>query len=216
MADQMQHQDAMTGEAAAVQEAAPNGPEAAQAASDASTAAATPKRVRRGRKRLRFTKLPKPAYPVRALWEAASEEEKKASHRLCVGILEWWLGKSTRLEISQRLGLPPIRLWQMSQQALAGMLAGLLRQPRLRGKVVIETGDPPVDVHALKREADALKKRLKEAQDVAFVLGELRDAASPRARPAPPRKACPPAAPKSVPEKKAAPKKRKEPDTGTP
>ena len=34
-------------------------------------------RTRMGRKRLRFTKLPRPAYPVRALWDLATPEEKQ-------------------------------------------------------------------------------------------------------------------------------------------
>lgn len=175
------------------------------------------KRVRRGKKRLRFTKLPRPVYPVRALWDAASEEEKRASHRLCVGILEWWLGKATRTEVAAKLSLPGLRLWQLSQQALAGMLAGLLRQPRVRGKVTLPPSEGALDVPALKRRTAELEKRLKQAEDVAFVLGELKDAALLRPKPlasAPSAKALstsatkPSSQPKGTAAAKGAPRRR--------
>jgi hypothetical protein len=137
-----------------------------------------PKVIRRGRKRLLFKNLPRPVYPVRALWDAATEEEKSRSHRMCVAILEWWLGKATREEVSKKLSLPSLRVWQLSQQALAGMLAGLLRQPRTRGKVTVTLdGRRTSDLSLLRQETLALKKRLKVAEDVAFVLSELKQAA---------------------------------------
>lgn len=93
-----------------------------------------PRRTRRGRKRLVFQPPRVAAAPVRALWESAPQEEKERAHRTCVAILSMWLGHSSRQEVASELSMPPLRVWQLSQQALSGMLAGLLKQPRGRGK----------------------------------------------------------------------------------
>ena len=92
--------------------------------------------------------------PVRALWERATEEERKRAHETCTLLLELWLGRATRAEAAERLKVPPLRLWQMSQQALAGMVAGCLRQPRARGKGAEPGADEPT----------ALRKRLLELE----------------------------------------------------
>lgn len=85
------------------------------------------RRARTSRKRSRFSRCPRPAIPVRGLWEQASEAERTSAHRSCMAILEYWLGKSSKAQIAARLEVPPLRVWQLSQQALSGMLAGLLR-----------------------------------------------------------------------------------------
>ena len=90
----------------------------------------TRKRTRRARKRSAFSKVPRPAWPVRGLWEAAPREEKQAAHEACMKVLEYWLGKKTKAEIASELGVTPLRVWQLSQKALSGMMAGLLPQPK--------------------------------------------------------------------------------------
>ena len=93
----------------------------------------SPRRKRRGRKSANF-RVPKTMpISVRALWEQATEEEQKLAHQTCATILEYWLGRASKAEAMKRLELPALRVWQLSQQALSGMLAGLLKQPRTRG-----------------------------------------------------------------------------------
>lgn len=109
--------------------------------------------TRRFRKR-RFRRVPRMPVPVKALWERASEEERRRAHETCSLLLELWLGRATRAEAAARLKVPPLRLWQISQQALAGMVAGCLRQPRARGKAAESGADEPT----------ALRKRLLELE----------------------------------------------------
>lgn len=94
-----------------------------------------PQRVRRTRayrKRLRVGMPQHPAPAVRALWKHSSLEERQAAHRKGLMLLALWLGRKSKAEVASELGLPPLRVWQLSQQALSGMLAGLLKQPRTR------------------------------------------------------------------------------------
>lgn len=91
-------------------------------------------RTRRSRKRLVFQPPRNAPRSVRVLWETAGAEEKAQAHTTCVAILSMWLGHRSRQEVAKELALPPLRVWQLSQQALSGMLAGLLKQPRGRGK----------------------------------------------------------------------------------
>src|SRR5262245_45860626 len=109
-------------------------------------------RTRRSRKR-RFRRVPRMPVPVRALWDRASEEERKRAHETCSQILELWLGKATKAEAAERLKVPPLRVWQLSQQALAGMVAGLLKQPRPR-----RGADPSAE------ETPALRRRLLQLE----------------------------------------------------
>lgn len=137
------------------------------------TSAMSPRRTRRSRKRVHFREIPKPAYPVRAIWDAATAEEKERAHRTCTVMLEWWLGKITKAEAGATLELPEVRVWQLSQQALSGMLAGLLRQPRARGKVVLQPTDPSNDPRALRQRIQKLEQELKRSNDVIHVLRML-------------------------------------------
>src|SRR5262245_35556764 len=93
-------------------------------------AESAPRRRRTGKKRLVFSVPHTMPVPVRALWEAATEEERTRAHGLVVAILGNWLGKVNREEAAVSVGLAPVRFWQQCQAALAGMLAGVLRQPR--------------------------------------------------------------------------------------
>jgi hypothetical protein len=132
-----------------------------------------PRRTRRSSKRLRFA-APRPALPVRGLWEAASEEEKAKAHRTCVAMLEWWMGRKTREAVASELGQSSLRMWQLSQAALSGMLAGLLRQPRRRGRAAMRAvlDDTSQDLAALRKENAELKRRLAVAERLIVLLRE--------------------------------------------
>jgi hypothetical protein len=96
--------------------------------------------------------------PVKALWEGASEEERARAHRTATAILSTWLGKATREEAAKDLGLSAVRLWQLSQQAVCGLVVGCLRQPRFRGR-------PPKDGYGLVGEGvGALRKRISDLE----------------------------------------------------
>lgn len=152
-----------------------------------STVAVTrPPRHRTGKKRVRFKTLPRPAVSVRGLWENASEEEKARAHRTCTTMLALWLGKSSRIEAAAELGIAPLRVWQLSQQALSGMLAGLLKQPRRgrRSKEERMAMDPADDPKTLKKENETLRRRLKIAEDLIAIYRDLpyaKEAKVPRA-----------------------------------
>jgi hypothetical protein len=130
------------------------------------------KRPRRFHKR-RFKRLPPPAIAVRPLWEQASEEEKKRAHLQCTTILQLWLGKITKEQAMAALELPPLRLWQLSQQAVSGMIAGLLKQPRTRLKGMPMGSDPENDPRVLRKRIAQLEKELACERSVNDLLQRL-------------------------------------------
>jgi hypothetical protein len=144
-----------------------------------------PKQKRTYRKRTRFRGLPRPAIAVRGLWEQATHEEKQRAHTQCMAILEYWLGKASKQEIAGRLEVAPLRVWQMSQQALSGMLAGLLRQPKRRAKVALPPASPEEDPRLLSKKIRELEKKLACTEDLMRVLRDLPwNAATARSTPA--------------------------------
>jgi hypothetical protein len=150
-------------------------PEPAQGRTDVATTPATtsPKRrFRRGLKRTKFQVPAKMPLPVRALWQAASAEERERAHRSATEILLAWLGKATREEAAARLGVAPLRFWQLSQQAVAGMVAGLLRQPRARRVRPGTAATDEEDVASLRRR---LQKAEQELDGARRLIGILRD-----------------------------------------
>lgn len=130
-----------------------------------------PKRTRRFKKRVRF-QPPKPAIAVKALWEQASAEEREKAHRTCVLMLEYWLGHKSKSEMVSALALPPLRVWQLSQAALSGMLAGLLKQPKMRKR-----GRPPSaesdELAAARKEIAALRRENEALRTVNEILKDL-------------------------------------------
>lgn len=127
-------------------------------------------RERAGRKRSVFQKAPKPAWPVRGLWESAPQEEQQRSHEVCMTILEYWLGKKTKAEVAKEMGITPLRVWQLSQQALSGMMAGLLTQPRKRVGPEVFEGQPNQLPTALKKRIAKLEQELSRTEDLVRVL----------------------------------------------
>ena len=130
------------------------------------------KRTRRYHKRT-FKRLPPPALAVKPLWEAASEEDKKRAHRQGTTILQLWLGKVTKQQAMAELELPSLRLWQLSQQALSGMLAGLLKQPRTCVKGGAMPTLPEDDPRILRKKIAALEKELATVNRINEVLRML-------------------------------------------
>lgn len=130
-------------------------------------------RLRRYRKRTRLKHVPKMSWPVNALWEAASPEEQLRAHKLCMAMLELWLGKTSKQEVSDRLGIPLLRIWQLSQQALAGMTVGLLKQPRSRprGRPVLE--NPESNTAELRRQLAQKEKELQVHVGLVALLRQL-------------------------------------------
>jgi len=132
------------------------------------------RRTRHSRKRAHFLTVPKMPLPVRALWDQASSEEKMAAHRTCSVMLQHWLGDLSKAQAALELKIPPLRVWQLSQQALAGMVAGLLKQPRGRRR-----GGTPMpqnreeDPRWLKAKVKELERKLKIAEDVIALLRQM-------------------------------------------
>lgn len=124
------------------------------------------RRRRRGPgKRAVLRVLPRPALPVKALWESASPEQQEAARVRCVAMLEYWLGRTSREQALERLGVGSLRLWQLSRLALSGMLAGLLHQPRSRGKGLATMES--------QREERSREKRIRELEKENRVLARL-------------------------------------------
>ena len=138
------------------------------------TAATPRRRTRRGRKRLVFQVPSKMPLPIKALWEAASEEQRSMAHRTATAILATWLGKTSREAAARELGLSAIRVWQLSQQATCGLVVGCLRQPRFRGRPPADALHPGIEgatalrtkVMLLERELDASRRLIEVMRDL--------------------------------------------------
>jgi len=92
-----------------------------------------------------------------------------------------WLGRKSRSQVAAELSLPPLRVWQLSQAALAGMLAGLLKQPRGRG--LGTSGPSEEDPRALKKRIAALEQEnetLRTLVEVLKTLPSARESCAPR------------------------------------
>lgn len=151
------------------------------------TPGAAPRRRRAGLKRTKFQVPPRMPLPVRGLWQAATEADRARAHATAVAILEAWLGKVTREEAAARLEIPRLRFWQLSQQAVAGMVAGLLRQPQARrGRPRAEATPPEEDPRWLRRRIEGLESELSGARSLIAILRDLpahREAATPTTEP---------------------------------
>lgn len=129
-------------------------------------------RTRRPGKRAHFVQVPRPAESVRSLLESSSEAEREQAHRLVMGILEWWLGQRTKDEVATSLGVSGLRLWQLSQRATAGMVAGLLRQPLVgvRGRPRMEEKK---ELEELKKENARLRRENEDLERLLDLLKSL-------------------------------------------
>ena len=136
---------------------------------------ATPDQPKKRKVRIKSPKfkLPKVApRPMKSLWDSATEEKKQKAHKAAAAILENWLGQTTRQEIAEKLGVPPLRVWQMSQQALVGLVAGLLKQPKAR-KETKTTLPPEEDPVKLNKRIATLEKDLDMMKELVGLLKEF-------------------------------------------
>ena len=126
----------------------------------------TPRKTRKPR-----VPLPKqPPVAIRSLWEWATPAEKERAHLMAAALMEYWLGQSTKQEIAIRLELPMLRVWQLSQQALAGMVVGLLHPPKDRMSAGVRPEDNP---KKLKQRIEALEKQVSTQQRLIVILREM-------------------------------------------
>src|SRR3990167_742677 len=104
--------------------------------------APTVTKKKRGRKTTPIT--PRIAIPIRSLWMMASMEEKIRARETALLMMDYWMGRQTKIQIANALGVPTVRIWQMSQMAFSGMCAAMLKQPK--GKIMKENkeDDPKV------------------------------------------------------------------------
>lgn len=126
---------------------------------------------RRALRRRRGFRMPPPAVPVKGLWAAAAPEARERAHRSANLLLQSWVGLKSRSEAAKELGIPPVRLWQLNQQALSGMVAGLLKQPRGRKGAV--PMDPEEDPKVLRKRIRQLEADLDAAKRLIEVLKDL-------------------------------------------
>lgn len=132
------------------------------------------RRRRTSKKRLKFG--PPQNFPrgVRELWTSATSEEQRQAHSACTQILALWLGKRRREEVARELSIPGLRVWQLSQQALSGMLAGLLHQPRPRRRgleATMEQRDD--DPKKLRKKIAEQEKQIADQQDLIKLLTSI-------------------------------------------
>lgn len=125
------------------------------------------------RKRARFKLPPRPPVPVRSLWEAAGQVERERAHKTAIAILEHWLGRASRQQVAEKLGTAPLRVWQLSQQAVFGMVAGLLKQPKARKGAGVMVMSPEDDPKVLRKEIQALKQENAALKSLIEVLKQI-------------------------------------------
>lgn len=129
---------------------------------------------RTGKKRLKFGPPQKFPRGVRELWKSATGEEQMRAHQVCIQILALWLGKRRREEVAAELSIPGLRVWQLSQQALSGMLAGLLHQPRSRRRnedTMMDAKDE--DPRSLKKQLAERDRRIAQQEDLIRLLTSI-------------------------------------------
>ena len=148
-------------------------------------------RTRRGKKRLVFQPPRNAPSSVRGLWETASPEERSRAHTTCVSILAMWLGRKSRQQVASELELPPLRVWQLSQAAVSGMLAGLLKQPRGHRKglnMEPSEEDPRVlkaKIAELEEENESLRQLVEVLKSLPAAREQLRERLARRPQPKP-------------------------------
>lgn len=99
----------------------------------------------------------RPVYPISAILASATPEEVKRARMLVSELLGYWLGHESKASLARRLSIPQVRVWQMGQRALAGMVAAMLTPPSgTRGS----TGAMP----RVSQETIALRKRVLDLE----------------------------------------------------
>lgn len=136
------------------------------------------RRRRTGTKRTQFQVPKKMPLAVRELWRSATEEEQQRAHRQATVILAHWLGRKSKQEAAEELEVKPLRIWQLSQMAVSGMVAGLLKQPRSsRGRMVTSPEDDPKVLQKrilkLEEEVKSMERLLQLIRDLPLSQAEV-------------------------------------------
>ena len=137
---------------------------------------AKPKRFKKPGKRKAGFRMDTPPWPIRAIWELASAKERQDAYQLAVQILEHWLGRQTRKDLGDKLNLPPLRVWQLSQQALTGMVVALMAQPKRPPQgTPLPTAKLPdgEELKELRKEVRRLREEKKALEDLLVLLKEM-------------------------------------------
>jgi hypothetical protein len=87
-------------------------------------------------------------------------------------MMEYWMGRASRIEAARKLGIPPLRVWQLSQQAVSGMVVGLLKQPKSR-KNPEESMNPADNPKELRKKIAELEKTIAMQDRMIAVLREM-------------------------------------------
>jgi hypothetical protein len=117
-----------------------------------------------------------PPWPIRAIWELASDQERQQAHRMATLILENWLGRQTRKDLADKLKVPSLRVWQLSQQALTGMVVALMAQPKRppQGSPLPAAKLPDLEeLKELRKEVRKLRDEKRVLEDLLVLLREL-------------------------------------------
>jgi hypothetical protein len=125
------------------------------------------KKVRK--KRVMSEKTKFPVIPIRGLWDQASVEDQSKAREISQVMMEYWIGRLSKKEATEKLGMRPVRFWQMSQQAVAGMTAGLLTQPRYRNNSFL----PSDETAKLGKKIEELELILSTQQKLIEILKSL-------------------------------------------
>jgi hypothetical protein len=114
--------------------------------------------------------MPKqPPVAIRTLWEWATQAEREQAHRTATALMEYWMGQLSKQECAKRLELPMLRVWQLSNQAISGMVIGLLHPPK-NARNQPESQDDP---KKLKRRIGELEGHVKMLQRLIDILREM-------------------------------------------
>ena len=118
-------------------------------------------------------KLPKvlPSIPLRAMWEQAKAEDQNQAQKASMVIMEYWLGRLTKTEAAAKLEMKPIRVWQLSQQAILGMSTGLLTRPRFRKADYMKADEQKIK--ELEKKIKKLEKVIETQKKLIEVLKTL-------------------------------------------
>lgn len=103
------------------------------------------------------------------MWRNAPVEEREKAHATSATMLEYWLGRIRKEEAAERLQVPLLRVWQLSQMAVAGMLAGLLKQPRTRQKGAPMSSER-TELERLRKENAKLRREKELAESLVELL----------------------------------------------
>ena len=137
---------------------------------------ATSKRPKKPGKRKAGFRMDTPPWPVRAIWELATEQDRQEAYQMGVQILEHWLGRMSRKALAEKLNLPPLRVWQLSQQALSGMVVALMSQPKRppQGTPLPSPKRPELEeLKDLRKEVNRLREEKKTLEDLLVLLKDM-------------------------------------------